>query len=80
VGSRSAPVGTPPDLRSTNKIRRIAETIKGPGSELIHRHAKGRSSSLARSAEGLGVMSPIGARSRRAEPSQECLVLVVNRT
>jgi hypothetical protein len=29
VGSRSAPVGTPPDLRSNNKVRRIAETIKG---------------------------------------------------
>ena len=30
VGSRSAPVGTPSDFRSTNKVREIAESIKGP--------------------------------------------------
>jgi hypothetical protein len=29
VGSQSAPIGTPSDLRSTNKARRVAETLKG---------------------------------------------------
>ena len=28
-GARSAPVGTPPDLRSANKVQGIAETFKG---------------------------------------------------